>query len=89
MLRHFLIRILSSERPRGEWQIASLKHVDDHYFFTLAQGLNILPVVGVCVNRICTVHPLPILFRQSSDAPHQLAPRLDAVFLAADGPFRG
>ena len=29
------------------------------------------------------VHPLPVLFRQSADAPHQLAPRLDAVFFSS------
>lgn len=35
------------------------------------------------------VHPLPVRFRQSADAPHQLAPRLDAVFLAACESSRG
>ena len=30
-------------------------------------------------------HPLPILFCQFADAPHHIAPRLEAVFLAAGG----
>jgi hypothetical protein len=32
---------------------------------------------------------LPILRCQLADAPHQLAPRLEAVFLAAGGWSRG
>ena len=35
------------------------------------------------------IHSPPVLFRQSADTPHQLAPRLDAVFLAAGESSRG
>jgi hypothetical protein len=46
---------LELRKRTRERQIVSLKHVDDHDFFTLAQVLNILLVVGVCDNRISTV----------------------------------
>jgi hypothetical protein len=34
------------------------------------------------MQREQSIHALPVLRAQSPDAPHQLAPRLDAVFLA-------
>ena len=48
---------LELRKRTRERQIVSLKHVDEHDFFTLAQVLNILLVVGVCDNRISTKQP--------------------------------
>lgn len=45
---------LKLRKRAGEWQIASFKNVDDHDFFGLKQGLNMLLVAGVCDNRIST-----------------------------------
>jgi hypothetical protein len=50
---------LELRKRTRERQIVSLKHVDDHDFFTLAQVLNILLVVAVCDNRISTVYTYP------------------------------
>ena len=53
----WLVRKQALELRKGtrERQIVSPQHVDGHDFLGLAQGVNILPVVGVCDNRISTV----------------------------------
>ena len=50
--------MLELRKRTRERQIVSLKHVDDHDFFTLAQALNRLLVVGVCDNRISTLRTI-------------------------------
>lgn len=45
---------LKLRKRAREWQIVSLKHVDNHDHLGLAQILNILPVVGLGDNRIST-----------------------------------
>jgi len=57
---------LKLRKRAGERQIVSLKNVDDHDFFRLKQGLNILLVVGVCDNRISTERMIPCKHRKSS-----------------------
>ena len=52
---------LKLRKRAGERQIVSLKNVDDHDFFRLKQGLNILLVVGVCDNRISTVSSIKLI----------------------------
>src|SRR3990170_4395351 len=47
---------LELRKRARKWQIASLKHVDNHGCLQLAQMLSILPVVGLGDNRISTVY---------------------------------
>lgn len=51
-------QLLKLRQRAWERQIVSLKYVDNHNCSTLAQILNILPIVGVCDNRISTENTL-------------------------------
>jgi len=80
--------ILPNRHSRTNWQ--RRPGILEQLFALFIQtnnGLSPAERSGIETEQI--VHPLPILPRQFANTPHQLAPRLEAVFLADDGPFRG
>ena len=84
----YVLVILSHGHSRADrqWHTGILEQLLA-LFVKANDGLFPLERSGVEIEQI--VHSLPILFGHFANAPHQLAPRLEAVFLATDGRFRG
>ncbi len=75
--------IILSQRPAG-FDRQGQARVFEQLFALFVQTHNgLLGLEGASIEIKQVVHPLPILFRYLADTPHQLAPRLEAVFFSS------